>query len=93
MTPETPTDAHALALTALAATLADERRARRFLDLTGIGTDELRRTASDSGLLSALIGFLEAHEPDLLSVSEAIGVKPEVLVHARRNLESSREQP
>ena len=92
MTPETPTDAHALALTALAATLADERRARRFLDLTGIGTDELRRTADDTRLLSALIGFLEAHEPDLLSVSEQIGVKPETLVGARRRLESSRGQ-
>jgi hypothetical protein len=91
MTPETPTDAHALALTALAATMADERRARRFLDLTGIGTDELRRTADDRGLLSALIGFLEAHEPDLLAVSQQIGVKPEVLVGARRSLESGRE--
>jgi Protein of unknown function (DUF3572) len=92
MTPETPIDAHALALTALAATLADERRARRFLDLTGIGTEELRRTANDGHLLSALIGFLEAHEPDLLSVSEQIGVKPDVLVGARRTLDSNREQ-
>ncbi|HKX92667.1 MAG TPA: DUF3572 family protein [Sphingomicrobium sp.] len=91
MNPETPTDAHALALTALAATLADERRARRFLDLTGIGTDQLRQTADDAGLLTALIGFLEAHEPDLLSVSEQIGVTPEALVGARRRLELGRE--
>ena len=93
MTPGTPTDAHALALTALAATLSDERRARRFLDLTGIGTDDLRRRAAEAGLLSALIGFLEAHEPDLLSVSEQIGVKPETLVGARRLLDGNREQP
>ena len=92
MTPETPTDAHALALTALAATLSDERRARRFIDLTGIGTDELRRTADDRRLLSALLLFLEAHEPDLIGVSEQLGVKPEVLVEARRTLESNREQ-
>ena len=92
MTPGTPTDAHALALTALAATLSDERRARRFLDLTGIGTDDLRRRAAEAGLLSALIGFLEAHEPDLLSVSEQIGVKPETLVGARRLLDGNREQ-
>jgi hypothetical protein len=92
MNPETPTDPHALALTALAATLADERRARRFLDLTGIGTDQLRQTADDAGLLTALIGFLEAHEPDLLSVSEQIGVTPEALVGARRSLESAKEQ-
>ena len=93
MTPGTPTDAHALALTALAATLSDERRARRFLDLTGIGTDDLRRRAAEAGLLSALIDFLEAHEPDLLSVSEQIGVKPETLVGARRVLDGAREQP
>jgi len=86
--PETPTDPHALALAALAATLTDERRAERFLSLTGIGTDELRRTADDRHLLSALISFLEAHEPDLLSVSEQIGVTPELLVGARRNLET-----
>ena len=35
-------DPEALALAALAATLSDERRARRFLDLTGLEVDELR---------------------------------------------------
>ena len=87
MPSQTPNDPHALALAALAATLTDERRALRFLDLTGIGTEELRRRASEPRLLSALIGFLEAHEPDLLSVSEQIGVRPEALVAARRSLE------
>ena len=88
----TPTDAHALALAALAATLTDERRARRFLDLTGIGTDELRRRVDDAPLLRALIGFLEAHEPDLVAVSEEIGVKPEELVAAGRALDPFEEQ-
>jgi hypothetical protein len=92
MPPNTPTDAQALALAALAATLTDERRARRFLDLTGIGTDELRERASEPALLSALIGFLEAHEPDLLAVSEEIGAAPELLVDARRRLESEEQQ-
>ena len=89
MPSQTPNDPHALALAALAATLTDERRALRFLDLTGIGTEELRRRASEPRLLSALIGFLEAHEPDLLSVSEQIGVRPEALVAARRALEEA----
>jgi hypothetical protein len=84
---KTPNDPHALALAALAATLGDERRARRFLDLTGIGTDELRRRADDPSLLSGLIAFLEAHEPDLLSVSEQLGLKPDELSAARRQLE------
>ena len=83
----TPTDAQALALLALATAVSDERRARRFLDLTGIGTDELRARAGDPELLAALIRFLEAHEPDLLAVAEAMEVKPEVLVGARIELE------
>ena len=76
-----------LALGALAATLGDGRRAQRFLDLTGIGTDELRRRATDPGLLAALLRFLEAHEPDLLAVAEELGVDPLDLVEARRRLE------
>jgi hypothetical protein len=84
---ETPNDPVALALAALAATLGDERRAQRFLDLTGIGTDELKRKASDPALLSALLRFLEAFEPDLVDVAEALGVAPATLVEARRQLE------
>jgi hypothetical protein len=89
-TPNDAADPFALALAALAATLTDERRAHRFLDLTGIETGELRRRAAEPRLLSALIGFLEAHEPDLLSVSEAIGVKPEALVDARRQIDQGK---
>ena len=83
----TPNDAIALALGALASTLGDSRRAQRFLDLTGIGTDELRLRAGEPALLAALIRFLEAHEPDLVAVAEELGVSPELLVQARRELE------
>ena len=38
-------------------------------------------------VLAALLRFLEAHEPDLVAVSEEIGVKPEALVAARHELE------
>jgi hypothetical protein len=82
-----PTDAEAMALLALATALSDERRAQRFLDLTGIGTDELRARVGDRALLAALIRFLEAHEPDLLAVAGAMDVKPEALVAVRRELE------
>jgi hypothetical protein len=87
MADATPTDAHATALLALAMAISDERRAKRFLDLTGIGTDELRERAADPDLLAALIRLLEAHEPDLLAVAETMNVKPETLVRARRELE------
>jgi len=38
-------------------------------------------------LLAALIRFLEAYEPDLLSVAEQIGVEPAALTEARAQLE------
>ena len=81
-------DAETLALSALAATLTDERRARRFLDLSGIDTEELRLRAAEPALLAALLRFLEAHEPDLIDVADAIGVKPAELVAAREGLEA-----
>ena len=77
----------ALALAALAATLGEERRARRFLDLTGIGTDELRERLADPTLLGAVLRFLEAYEPDLISVAGELGVQPQELVEARALLE------
>lgn len=87
MTVQTPNDARALALSALAVTLSDDRRARRFIELTGIGTDELRQRAADPVLLAALIAFLEAHEPDLVSVAAEIGVEPATLAAIRHELE------
>ncbi|MGE5600630.1 DUF3572 family protein [Sphingomonas sediminicola] len=81
-------DAETLALSALAATLTDERRARRFLDLSGIDTEELRLQAAEPALLAALLRFLEAHEPDLIDVADAMGVKPAELVAAREDLEA-----
>jgi NCAIR mutase (PurE)-related protein len=89
LTPRT-NDAEALALAAIAATLTDERRARRFLDLTGLEVDQLRdrAVAGDRSLLAATIAFLESHEPDLLAVAGAIGSSPAQLVAARGILEA-----
>ncbi len=89
MTPTT-NDAEALALAALAATLTDERRARRFLDLTGLEADELRSRAisGDRALLAATLAFLESHEPDLIAIAEALDTSPAALVAARAELEA-----
>jgi hypothetical protein len=38
-------------------------------------------------LLAALLAFLEAHEPDLVDVAQAIGTKPEMLSTACSELE------
>ena len=87
MRPSSTNDAEALALSALAAALTDERRAQRFLALSGIDTEDLRRRAAEPALLAALLRFLEAHEPDLIDVATTIGVEPRDLVAAREELE------
>jgi hypothetical protein len=83
----TTNDAEALALSALAATLTDERRAQRFLELTGLSPDGIRARVGERSLLAATLAFLERHEPDLVAVAEAIGCKPEALIVARAELE------
>jgi hypothetical protein len=79
--------ASVLALQALAATLQQERLAERFLSLSGIDPPELRQRAGEPALLANLLRFLEAHEPDLLAIAQAIGASPQQLVEARRELE------
>jgi DNA-binding MarR family transcriptional regulator len=87
MSDATTNDPSALALLALAATIADQRLAERFLSLSGIDPPELRQSAGDRRVLAALLRFLEAHEPDLVAIAEEIGVKPDALVAASRELE------
>ena len=82
-----PTDAETVGLAALAATLTDDRRAERFLALTGLSPEGIRARVGERSLLAACLAFLEAHEPDLVAVASAIGVKPEALVAARAELE------
>ena len=83
----TTNDAEALALAALTATLTDERRARRFLELTGLSPDGIRARLGERSLLAATLAFLESHEPDLVAVAGAIGCEPGALIAARGELE------
>lgn len=85
--PVTNHDARTLALLALAWCLGDARRADRLLALTGLTATDLRERAEDSALGAAVLGFLEAHEPDLVACAEELDVKPEMLVAARAKLE------
>ncbi len=85
---ETNEDAGTLALGALAWVVSDERRAERFLSLTGIDPADLRARAGDPALLAQLLGHLEAHEPDLIACADALGTTPDALVGARRSLEA-----
>lgn len=80
-------DADALALRALVWTLAEPERAMRLLSVTGLDPADLRARAGDPVVLAAALGFLEAHEPDLVACAAALDAKPEALVRARATLE------
>jgi hypothetical protein len=86
--PETNHDAPTLALLALAWSLEDSRRAERLLALTGLTTNDLRARATDPALQAAVLSFLEAHELDLVACADHLGVKPELLMRARTELDA-----
>jgi hypothetical protein len=79
-------DSHAIALSALAWTLGDDTRAQRLLALTGLEASDLRARLGDPAVLDAALGFLEAHQPDLILCAQALGLKPERLIAAREAL-------
>jgi hypothetical protein len=84
---DTNDHAAALGLSALGWTLGEPDRAARLLALTGLTPEELRARLDDPAVLGAVLGFLEAHEPDLIACADALNVAPTQLVEARRRLE------
>ena len=84
---EQTNDAEAVALRALGWMLGEDRRAARFLALTGLNPEALRDRIGEPAILAASLRFLEAFEPDLIACADAIGVAPGELVAARRTLE------
>jgi hypothetical protein len=78
--------ADTLALNALVWVLREPDRADRFLALTGLEGDDIRGRITDPALLDAVLGFLETHEPDLVSCARALDVQPSILVNARSGL-------
>jgi hypothetical protein len=73
-------------LQALAWVLTDDRRSERLLALTGLTPDDLRAGAGEVATIDAVLGFLEAHQPDLIDCADALGIKPEQIVIAREAL-------
>lgn len=82
-------DDPALALGALAWTLAEPDRAERLLALTGLAPADLRARAGEPAVLAATLCFLENHEPDLIACAAALDTTPAALTAARRRLEAA----
>ena len=79
-------DPTALGLRALGWAVGDPARAARLLSLTGLEPPDLRARAGEPEVLAAVLGFLEAHEPDLVACAQALEVPPAALVRARGEL-------
>ena len=77
-----------LGLRGLAWTVADDDRAGRLLALPGLDGAALRARLGEPAVLAAVLGFLEAHEPDLIACADALGTTPAALVRARQTLEA-----
>lgn len=75
-----------MGLQALGWVLSDDSRAHRLLALTGLDADQLRARADDRAVLGSVLDFLLGHEPDLVACAKALGVAPETLASAAREL-------
>lgn len=75
-----------LGLHLLAHVAADTDLGPRFLELSGMTADDLRRGAADPGVLSALIDFLAANETDLVAAADALDVPPAAIIAAGAQL-------
>jgi hypothetical protein len=82
----------ALALHALGWILADEPRAERLLGMTGLDPATLRSSHGERATLGAILGFLAAHEPDLVACAAALDIEPDMLAAAARRLEGQEGQ-
>lgn len=79
-------DSQTVALHALGWIVSDAGRAERFLSLTGLDPAALRERIGDISVLGAALGFLMAHEPDLIACADDIGSSPAAIAEAARNL-------
>ena len=75
-----------LALSALVWTISEPERADRLMALTGLEPSDLRARVGDPDVLGAVLGFLEAHQPDLIACAASIGTKPETLIAAHERM-------
>jgi hypothetical protein len=76
-------EAEALALKALTFLASDAPRLLRFLRLTGLDADDLRRQAGEPAFLGAVMDHLLADQTLLLVFATDAGVRPEAIEEAR----------
>jgi hypothetical protein len=74
------------AIEALAWLAADETRLERFLALSGLGPQNLRKAAAEPRFLSAILDYLASNEPLLVEFASDSGRTPEDVARAHAAL-------
>jgi hypothetical protein len=90
-TPTAPAAASAeraagIAIEALAWLAADATRLERFLALSGLGPQNLRKAAAEPSFLAAILDYLAAHEALLLEFASDSARRPEDVARAHAAL-------
>lgn len=84
-------EAEYLAIRALAFLAEDSGRLDRFMALTGITADRLKRDAGEPAVLTAILDHLLGDEPLLLAFAANNGADPAQVARARGVLERERD--
>jgi hypothetical protein len=78
--------AQALAIEVLSYLAAEPERLERFITLSGLDLGDLRAAAAEPGFFVAILDFLAADEPLLLSFAANSGRDPAAIGRARQAL-------
>jgi Protein of unknown function (DUF3572) len=78
--------AASLAIVALGYLAGDAEHLDRFLALTGIGPDQIRKAAAEPGFLAGVLDYVAGNEALLRAVAAHAGVVPEEIDRARQAL-------
>lgn len=76
----------ALALAAVQFLALEDDRLQRFLDLTGLGPDDLRARLGEAVFLAGVLDHLLGDEPLLLDFASWADIAPKDVADARRRL-------
>ncbi len=78
--------AEEIAVSALGFVADDPDLLQRFLAITGLDPQQIRKVAGEPGFLAGVLQFILAHEPTLTAFAAAAGHRPEVVGAALRAL-------
>ena len=79
-------EAEAVAVRALGFIASDPELLPRFLAITGIEANSVRRAAREPGFMAGVLQFILAHEPTLMRFAEETGTPPASVGKALRAL-------